>query len=79
MKVLTKKEYRYPTNTLHKENTILKVKHAYELKLLSFVHDCLNKKAINIFSSYYKKQNITHGHNLREKKTNLFLKQAQLI
>ena len=67
MKVLTKKEYRHPTNTLHYENRILKVKDAYELKLLNFVHDCLNEKSLEIFSDYFKKQNLVHDYDLREK------------
>ena len=67
MKVLTKKEYRYPTNALHHENKILKVKHIYELKLLSFVHDCLNAKSIEVFDNYFKKQSQTHDHDLRDK------------
>ena len=63
MKFLTKKDILYPTNELHYMYKILKVHDAYKLKLLSFVHSCINKTVIPLFHSYFKPHHTTHTHN----------------
>ena len=69
MKFLTKKDFLYPTNLLHNENHILKIEHLYQLKLLCFVHDCLNKKTIPLFYNYFKSQHQTHNYPTRQEQT----------
>ena len=66
MKYLTKKDSLFSTNLIHHQNNILKVKDAYELKLLSFVHDCLNQNTIPIFHHYFKHQRQTHQYSTRQ-------------
>ena len=63
MKYLTKQDNIFPTDAIHRENDILKIKDAYNLKLLSFVHDCINKNSIPLFHNYFKTQ--THSYQIR--------------
>ena len=69
VKFLIKKDFLYPTDSLHHENNILKIKHLYELKIASFVHDCLNKKTIPLFHNYFKPQHQTHNYETRQEHT----------
>ena len=69
MKFLTKKDMLYPTDLIHHDNNILKIKHLYELKLASFVHDCINKNTIPLFHNYFTLQNQTHRYITRQEQT----------
>ena len=66
MKYLTKHDNLHSTNSIHVENNILKIKDAFELKLMAFAHDCLNKKTIPLFHNYYKLQQQTHQYSTRQ-------------
>ena len=65
LKVLTNKERLYPTNELHAQNRILKIEEVYNLKIISFVHDCLNENTIPLFHDYFKLQHQTHSYPTR--------------
>ena len=54
LKVLMKKNYRYPTNKLHNELNILKVEDLVDQEILTFVCNFKNDKLPNIFSNYFK-------------------------
>ena len=54
IKVLMKKNYRYPTYKLHNELNILKVEDLVDQEILTFVFNFINKKLPNVFSSYFK-------------------------
>ena len=41
------------------------IKDAHELKLLTFIHDCINSNSISLFQNYYKLQQSIHHHNTR--------------
>ena len=49
LKLLTKKDRRYSTNKLHIDLNILKVKHIYEMSVLTFVHGCVRGIPIDSF------------------------------
>ena len=66
MKYLTKKDNQFSTNSVHKLNNILKINDTYELKLMSFVHECLNKTTIPLFHNYFKLQRLTHQYTTRQ-------------
>ena len=65
MKVLTNRERLCPTNELHLHNRILKIEDVYKIKILTFVHDCVNKNTISLFHSYYEFQSQAHSFNTR--------------
>ena len=65
LKYLTKRDRLYPTNNIHLENNILKVKDQYELKLATFVHDCLNLNTIPLFYNYFTPKHSTHQYQTR--------------
>ena len=67
LKFLTKKDRLYPTNELHLNYRILKVKNAYDLLLVNFVHSCLRNTVIPIFQNYFKLQRSRHSYNMRKK------------
>ena len=53
LKVLMKKNYRYPTNQLHNELEILKVEDLVDQEILTFVSNFKNSKLPKIFDSYF--------------------------
>ena len=65
MKVLTNRDMMFPTNELHLSNNILKIDDIYKVKILTFVHDCLNKKVIPLFQNYFQYQRDTHNYHTR--------------
>ena len=65
MKYLTKKDFLFPTDELHSNYRILKVKDAFEMQLLNFVHICLNKNVIPLFHNYYTLQQSSHTYETR--------------
>ena len=65
MKVLTKNNRLYPTNDLHANNKILKINEIYKMKILLFVHDCLNKNIIPLFHNYFQLQTLFHNYQTR--------------
>ena len=68
MKLLTKKEPRYCTNTLHSGLNILKVKDIYETSVLKFTFNCVNGNPIPKFSEFFRQQDNLHGHNTRQRR-----------
>ena len=63
--MLYNKDWYYGTNQLHKECSVLKIQHIYELRILSFVRKCLNEETIPLFHDYFIYQADTHRHNTR--------------
>ena len=66
LKVLYNKDWLYGTNLLHHECKLIKVKDLYELRILSFVHKCLNKDTIPLFYDYFLYKRDLHSHNTRD-------------
>ena len=52
-----------PTNELHDDFKILKVKDIFEVNLLSFVNKCLHGECPELFSNYFNRQQ--HTYNVR--------------
>ena len=69
MKVLTSREYRFPTNALHTEHKILKVADIFLQEKLSFVHNFMNNKLPSMFDNYYIK--FSQIHNITTRNSNL--------
>ena len=65
LKPLTKKDRRYSTNKLHIDLNILKVKHIYEMSVLTSVHGCVRGIPIDSFKNYYDFRGNTHNYSLR--------------
>ena len=65
LKSLIKKDRHYSTNKLHIDLNILKVKHIYEMSLLTFVHECVRGIPIDSFKNYYDFRGDTHNYSLR--------------
>ena len=65
LKLLTKKDRRYSTNKLHTDLNILKIKHIYEMSVLTFVHRCVRGIPIDSFKNYYEFRGDTHNYSLR--------------
>ena len=63
VKYLLKLERRTPTNELHKDLKILKVKDIFEVNVLFFVKKCLSGECPTLFKDYFIFQG--HGHNIR--------------
>ena len=68
MKVLTSREYRFPTNALHTEHKILKVADIFLQEKLSFVHNFMNNKLPSMFDNYYIK--FSQIHNITTRNSN---------
>ena len=65
LKLLTKKDRRYSTNKLHTNLNILKIKHIYEMSVLTFIHGCVRGIPIDSFKNYYDFRGDTHNYSLR--------------
>ena len=68
MKIILWKDPLTPTNALHKDINILKVKDLYSWYIALFVRDCLYKGKIEIFHKYYDSRNSVHSHETRNRK-----------
>ena len=66
LKVLFKKEWRYSTDSLHRESKLLKISDLYELRILTFVRKCLRKETIPMFHNYYQYQRTIHNYETRD-------------
>ena len=53
LKVLYKKNYRFSTNKLHKELSVLKVEDMIKQETLSFVYQYVHSKLPNVFRDYF--------------------------
>ena len=65
LKVLFNLPYRHNTNQIHSMLKLLKVKDIYNLQVLKFVYESLNKLSIVQFQNYYRYQNNVHNYNIR--------------
>lgn len=65
LKLLTKKDRLYSTNKLHNDLNLLKVKHIYEMSVLTFVHGCIKDTPIDSFINYFDFRGNTHNYSLR--------------
>ena len=54
LKFLFNKPLLYPTNQLHNEIIILKIKNLFDFSVSLFVHDCLQGKVPEPLSNYFK-------------------------
>ena len=61
LKVLSHKHYRYSTNKLHNELSILKFEDVVKQEILSFVHSYVHDKLPGVFKNYF-----IHRHDLLE-------------
>ena len=66
LKVLYKKDFYTPTNTLHQDLNILQIKDIGKLKVLNFVYNQRNNKTPNIFENYFIENKEVHEHNTRQ-------------
>ena len=65
LKVLLNRKYRYPTNRLHNEMGILKVKDIAEQEFCSFVHNYLSSNLPESFSGYFRPFSEVHSIDTR--------------
>ena len=65
MKLLTRKDRMFSTNTLHTQLKILKVKHIHETSVLHFVHNCIKGDPIDPFKRYFTYRHEAHNYELR--------------
>ena len=77
MKVLTSREYRFPTNELHRIHKILKVNDILQQEKLSFVHNFVNNKLPPIFDDYYLKFAQIHNISTRNSNYNFIIPISQ--
>ena len=61
LKVLSHKNYRYSTNKLHNELSILKVKDMVYQEILSFTHSYVHDKLPKVFKNFF-----NHRHEVSE-------------
>ncbi len=61
LKVLYMKKYRYSTNRLHSELSILEFEDMVKQEILSFIYQYIHKKLPNVFNNYF-----IHRQNLSE-------------
>ena len=70
LKVLLKKDYRFPTDELHKSMELLKVTDITEQEIVTFVHNYFRNNLPPVFNDYYNtlanqhQRNTRNGHNL---------------
>ena len=67
LKVLYKRDYFTPTNELHKDMDLLKVKDIANQKILKFVHKQQKGDTPEAFSNYFPAVNTIHEVNTRQK------------
>ena len=61
LKVLSHKNYRYSTNKLHNELSILKVKDMVQQEILSFTHSYVHDNLPKVFKNFF-----NHRHEVSE-------------
>ena len=66
LKVLFNKDFLTPTDSLHKELEVLKVKDINKLHTVKFVHMQQNNKTPNIFKNFFIANQTVHQHNTRQ-------------
>ena len=66
LKVLYNRPFRSPTNELHNELKLVKVKDIYHINILKFVYNSVNHISVKQFHNYFKMQNTRHMHNTRQ-------------
>ena len=66
LKVLFNKDFLTPTDPLHKELEVLKVKDINKLHTAKFVHMQQNSKTPNIFKNFFIANQTVHQHNTRQ-------------
>ena len=67
MKLLTKRDYLEPTNQLHAELNILKVKDIHRHKTLQFVYNCISGNQIATFFNYFSTRETQNQLQLRNR------------
>lgn len=65
IKTLFQKEWRMPTNDLHKELNLLKVTDIFKVQMAQFTYKCLSGQLPDIFNSYYITIDDIHHHRTR--------------
>ena len=65
LKVLAGKKYRYPTDKLHDDFDLLKVKDITNQEVLTFVYNFFSNGLPEIFSNYYQTFSESHSYNTR--------------
>ncbi len=70
LRILQFKDYRYPTNALHKEANFLKLTDLYELKILKFMQHVHhnNDKLPTVFQNYFVTNENLHKYDTRQSK-----------
>ena len=65
LKVLYNLPFRTDTNDMHAKLKLLKVKDIYNVNVLNFVYESVNKCSIVQFQNYFRYHNTLHRHNTR--------------
>ena len=65
LRVLSKKEYMYSSELLHKELDIFKIALFRDQFILQFVHNCVQGNPILPFKNYFCRVHENHNHNTR--------------
>ena len=71
LRVLTKKEYTYSTDKLHKDLDILKVRDLHEQEVLSFTYKFVNKSIPNAMKEHFTMVSDIHNVNTRNRNYNI--------
>ena len=71
LRVLTKKEYTYSTDKLHKDLDILKVRDLHEQEVLSFTYKFVNKSIPNAMKDHFTMVSDIHNVNTRNRNYNI--------
>ena len=65
LKILYNRPFRTSTNELHAELKLLKVRDIYNVNILKFVYESINKNSIIQFHDYFLKHHRLHDHDTR--------------
>ena len=57
----------YSTNKLHNDLELLKINDIYELEVLSFLYNCVNRNVPDALRNYFTMLSDTHNVNTRNK------------
>ena len=65
LKVLSKKDYRFSTDSLHNEFDILKIKDIVKQEVITFVHNFFSNSLPPVFDGYFETLASNHNRNTR--------------
>ena len=80
MRAISFKHFTAPSAPLFSDLNILKLRDLFQLKLLSFVYDCINKISPTCFHSFFELVESVHQYGTRQvTKNDIFLTQKNTL